>query len=143
MSLTNQIEGIALKTLEKTAVKAANAAWPLIAELNRRFFDHPEMRPFFYENQHIEESTPPDLASRVRSTAETYCDFVETVLLHDSTLPNGGFAVWRDFCRDVLSKSPAMRTFLHDHPDWYRSTVYEVRDEAEAVLRAESEQSSS
>ena len=44
MSLTNQIESIAIKTLEKTAVKAANVAWPLVAEMNRRF-ERPSKTP--------------------------------------------------------------------------------------------------
>jgi uncharacterized radical SAM superfamily Fe-S cluster-containing enzyme len=44
MSLAKQIESVALKTLEKTAVRAANTAWPLVAELNRRF-ERPSKTP--------------------------------------------------------------------------------------------------
>jgi len=82
------------------------------------FIEHPELRPYFYGLQEINENDPN--YPKAVATAEHLLDFFDGVLLqqkHSPQLWNDG--LWKNYIRDCFSSAPILRDHLAKHKEWY------------------------
>lgn len=86
-------------------------------EIDRIFIDHPEFRPFFYENTPL--PSEPIQRNQLISVAELFIDFVENHLLQSPHLPAGVLAGWRTYFLKTMKNSPALREYWHNCGVWY------------------------
>jgi hypothetical protein len=86
--------------------------------------EYPELRPYFYENQEINEETIN--STRARTLAELLCVHFEHVVLQMENLPSHIKPRWEDYIRGICSTSPAIRAHLKTHPDWYSDRLHRL-----------------
>ena len=90
----------------------------LFNNLNAPFLEHPELRPYFYENR-----SPHDLSAenqhRALVIAEMFLDTFEWVE-HDITKAKKvDKDSWRDYMLDVYASSIIVRNFHEKNPSWH------------------------
>lgn len=98
------------------------------AAVLRTFINHPECRPYFYENQPLPRDEP--LRSTVLAINELVCDHLENIVLHHDALDTETFSVWQIYMQGLYNRSPTMREFLRNDREGYRYSA-----EMLAILR--------
>lgn len=103
-------------------------------DIDKFFIEHPELKPYFYNNADIAEHDP-DYA-RVQSTAEMFLDFADFVLMHKPEMKNYPWDEWEDYFLEIYAHSPMTRRFWGGKRDWYKSTLTPLFDSprAQALL---------
>lgn len=97
--------------------------------IDRLFYENPAMRPYFYEG-----AEPPDdplEAARVKSLAELFMDFLDMVIVLETTTPPQLAIPWveyEDYFRDIYRTSPVIRRFYAENRDWYDVKVRDLFD---------------
>jgi hypothetical protein len=94
------------------------------AIFQRYFMDNPEYRPYFYEGRDIDASHPEYL--RVSAIAEFLLHAVHNLTIHRRYMQEYPWHVWERSLRYIYDKSPILRKFLHEHPDWYIDDVHRL-----------------
>lgn len=74
------------------------------------FVEHPEMRPYFYDNCAAPRAEP--LRSRVLATAELLADHMESVVLSRDAVEAKTAPVWVRYMQGIYRRSPVLREFL-------------------------------
>lgn len=83
--------------------------------MDQVFIDHPELRPYFYDNQPLPDD--PIMRAEVLATSETLLDFLDGVFNDSVNSVNSGS--WGAYTRFIYRSSPAVRETLRSHCDWY------------------------
>jgi hypothetical protein len=97
-----------------------------VLTLHRVFLDHPELRPYFFEDKDIEETDP--LYPQVEAVADMHLDVFaynldyRLVFPDDWRRPEG----YKDYIRSRLALSPVMRRRLEKRADWFSPYLQEV-----------------
>jgi hypothetical protein len=86
--------------------------------------DHPEYRPYFYDDKRINTSDPE--YAQVSSIAEFWLHAVHNLTVHRRYMKEYPWYVWERSLRDVYSRSPILQHFLQEHPDWYTDEVHRI-----------------
>lgn len=90
------------------------------------FIDHPELKPFFYNNMEISEEHPD--YDRVLSVAEMLVDFIDGVFVLAPSMPEYPWHTWERYFRDLFASSPVLRKYWALYGDWYPETVKRAFD---------------
>jgi len=91
-------------------------------EISRIFLEHPDLRPYFFAGQTIENGHPDYL--RAEAIAEVILDIFWTMSSqarrYQSDLSNPEARVlWENYVRDCFATSPVLSNFLTMRKDWY------------------------
>jgi len=98
-------------------------------ELDKIFFEHPELKPYFYDN-----APPPEeqiLLERIKSLAELHMDFMDMALVQVNAEPEFvdiPFEVYIIYFKELLASSPIMRDFYREYRQWYSEPVRDIAD---------------
>lgn len=82
------------------------------------FVEHPEVRPYFYDNRPAPTEEP--LRSRVLATAELVADHLESVVLSQDAVEARTRAVWVRYMQGLYRRSPVLRAFVAPENEGYR-----------------------
>jgi len=91
-------------------------------EINKIFFEHPELRPYFFDGKDIDE-TNKDYA-RVFALASLRHDFIATFFYQSKYIPefqsenNQTWQLWDRYIKDIYAKSPVMCKHLERAADY-------------------------
>ncbi len=92
-------------------------------EISRLFLQHPDLRPYFFAGQFIDESHPDYL--RAEAVAEVVLDIIWTMTNEARLMQGNEFAneegrkVWEAYVDDCFATSPLLTSFLTKRKDWY------------------------
>ena len=100
------------------------------------FLRNPELRPYFYSGKVLNKKDP--LADKVKSAAEFYLDYFESLTTQLKQYPN----IWR-FERnaweaniiDMFAWSPALCQYLEINKEWYGEELMGLKKAGEAKRR--------
>jgi len=103
-----------------------------VLTLHRVFLDHPELRPYFFENKDLEETDP--LYPQVEAVADMHLDVFAYNLDYRLVFPDDWRTAegYKDYIRSRLALSPIMRRRLEKRADWFSPLLQEVLKESEA-----------
>ena len=107
---------------EATLVVAYQNMTAQMAEMQRFFVEHLDLRAYFYDGKTL----PADEhdRDRVLAVAEMYVNMMDAVLTQLPALDRPGtVADWEGYFRGIYETSPAIREFWADHGDvWFVSS---------------------
>jgi hypothetical protein len=98
-------------------------------EIGRLFVEYPELRPYFYDSQTIDENHPH--YARAEAVAELILDIFWTMSsqaqrLEAGTLGTaGGDNLWQEFVVDSFAESPILVKTLMKRHNWYGPAMIE------------------
>lgn len=102
-----------------------------VQDITRLFIEYPEIRPYFYKGQPIDESHV-DYA-RAEAIAELILDILFTI--SEQGRRSGGFrsdqgqrggATWQAYVGDCFAQSPILVKFLTERQSWYSEELVEL-----------------
>ncbi len=99
--------------------------------LDRFFIDHPEMRPFVYDQ--IEPDDAMDKQKLV-AIAEMVTDVLYKAYMQHVTIPSVTFTPEVKYMQTLYS-SPIMKSFLTENREWYRNDFVELMIENKAPTK--------
>lgn len=108
-------------------------------EVSRLFLQHPDLRPYFFAGQPIEESHPDYL--RAEAVAEVMLDIFWTMMSEVKHMPDASWTdeaareQWTNYMGDCFATSPLLTNFLRRRQDWYGADM--VRRMEEGLARAQ------
>jgi hypothetical protein len=82
------------------------------------FVNHPDCRPFIYENAPLPPREPQ--RSKVLAVTEIVCDHLENIVLHAQATDSRTIDVWTAYMRGLYARSAVMRDFLLPENEGYR-----------------------
>src|SRR5436190_6704917 len=88
-------------------------------EIMKFFAEHPEVRPYFYDNQPLTSAGSELERLRVLSTAEMVSGFMELVALQIDHQPAAIQPRWRAYLLDSYNSSAVVRSHLAECEAWY------------------------
>jgi hypothetical protein len=88
-------------------------------EIMKFFAEHPEVRPYFYDNKPLAKAVTELESLRVLSTAEMVSGFMELVALQIEVQPAGIQPRWRAYIVDSYNSSAVVREHLAECEAWY------------------------
>jgi hypothetical protein len=99
-----------------------------VLALDRIFFDHPELRPYFYEGKDLDEADP--LYPKVAAVAEMHLDVFDHDIEYRQQFPKQYYSpqAMERFVHNMLAKSPVMRRYLRKNAEWYSPQLRELLD---------------
>jgi hypothetical protein len=85
-----------------------------MADMNRFFLEHLELRPYFFDGASL--PSVDGERERVLAAAEMYLNVMDSVLTQLPILSRGSVAAdWEAYFRDVYTSSPVIREFWNQH----------------------------
>jgi hypothetical protein len=99
------------------------------ADLLRLLVQHPELRPYFYEN--VPLPTSGDDRARALTMAEMWTDLFEQVVIQSEHLPPEMAPTWRQYAKDMYGSSSAIHAYFAESRDWYVTELQDLWHEAE------------
>lgn len=88
-------------------------------EIMKFFAEHPEVRPYFYDNKPLTNAESEQEQLRVLSTAEMVSGFMELVALQIEQQPAEIKPRWRAYIADTYNSSSVVREHLAACEAWY------------------------
>jgi hypothetical protein len=83
------------------------------------FAEHPEVRPYFYDNKELGQATSELERLRILSTAEMVAGFMELVALQMEDQPTEIQPRWKAYIVDGYNSSPVLREHVATCVTWY------------------------
>lgn len=93
----------------------------LITTVGNAFIEHPELRPYFYENR----DPRPRHRERTRAIAVVLVSAMDHVAVHFKAMDRDTRAAWKQYFNDIYKTSPVVRDQLGAHANWYGSQLRE------------------
>jgi hypothetical protein len=82
-------------------------------EIDKFFFDHPELRPYFYEGKPGGDNMRDEkAANRLNSVAEMMIDFFDMAYHQRDCMPPGTVAGFENYMKRIYRSSPVMKDFI-------------------------------
>ena len=95
------------------------------------FVSHPELRPYFYLGQDIDENNPD--YPRVIAVADLILDFFDSVLLQPQYFPATFVCKsWEPVIIDIFANSPILCRHLQSIKDWHSGELEKIMKTGEA-----------
>jgi hypothetical protein len=86
----------------------------IVYQLNQEIYsllvNHPDLRPYFYENEKIPCDEP--IRSKVLAAAEMICDMFEYIVLNDKSLGKEIRKGWMSYMRRMYQENQCLPEFL-------------------------------
>jgi len=98
-------------------------------EISRLFIEYPELRPYFYDGQTIEEQHPD--YHRAEAVAELILDIFWTMgvqarrYIQHEVRTEGDGNLWQDFVAESFAQSPLLVKTLLKRQNWYGKAMVE------------------
>jgi hypothetical protein len=107
---------------DATLVLAYQNMTAQMAEMDRFFLEHLDLRPYFFAGKELPIAL--DEQDRVLAVAEMYVNLMDNVLTQVPALNRDGIASdWETYFRDVYDTSPAIRLFWAEHArEWFANS---------------------
>jgi hypothetical protein len=83
------------------------------------FAEHPEVRPYFYDQKDLNQAESELEKLRILSTAETVAGFMELVALQMDVQPAEIQTRWKAYLVDGYTSSPVLREHVASCVTWY------------------------
>ena len=83
------------------------------------FAEHPELRPYFYDNKDLNQSASDLEKSKVLTAAEMVGGFMELVALQVEEQPGEIQTRWKNYIVDAYNSSSVLREHLATCTAWY------------------------
>ena len=83
------------------------------------FAEHPELRPYFYDNKDLNKAASDLEKSKVLTAAEMVGGFMELVALQIEEQPVEIQLRWKNYVCDAYSSSSVLRDHLATCTSWY------------------------
>ena len=83
------------------------------------FAEHPEVRPYFYDNKDLSQAGSELEKLRILSTAEMVAGFMELVALQMDDQPDEIKPRWKAYIVDAYNSSPVLREHVATCITWY------------------------
>jgi hypothetical protein len=83
------------------------------------FAEHPEVRPYFYDNKDLSQAGSELEKLRILSTAEMVAGFMELVALQMDDQPDEIKPRWKAYIVDAYNSSPVLREHVASCVTWY------------------------
>ena len=83
------------------------------------FAEHPELRPFFYDNKELKQAATELERSKVLTAAEMVGGFMELVALEIEGQKPEIQSRWKTYIVDAYNSSPVLREHLASCAAWY------------------------
>jgi hypothetical protein len=115
---------------EATTTTVYDRTVSMVLEIDRAHLNNPKLRPFFYENRHLDKKDPD--ANQVEALAEVILDCFEILLTEIKDHPNryphsDGDRAW---IVDSFKHSEVLRDYLDSHKQWFAGEIFELRQKA-------------
>jgi hypothetical protein len=94
--------------------------------VDRLFFDHIDLRDFFFANQPLPSAGPT--RERIFAAAELFVDLMDEVIAQERHLPRAMAHSWANYFVSVARTSPAIQQFWRAKRDWYDSHMASLLD---------------
>lgn len=121
-----------------------NQIYSHMVEIDKFFIEHPELKPYFYDNKYIgEENLLLDTKvtsfekhkAQVYATTEMIADFFSESLLGVSHLKESTYQGWREYIKYVYKNSPPLRKLYCERKSWYKDELAgELFEEAQKEM---------
>ena len=85
--------------------------------ITRFFIEHPDLRPFFYENVELSNNEADSVI--IKPVTEMVADFSEHIYLQLPNLPKDVSGGWEFYMKNLYNRSPILRTHFDVNGDWY------------------------
>ncbi len=110
------------------------SATDLVLEVDRVFIDHPQLRPYFYEDTvcpagHLDKNL-------VDAVAELQLDVLECIWDSRDTYTSVDRDSWAQYIREVFAASPAIRDAYSANEGWYPTLDLLFKEEPPAPVQA-------
>jgi hypothetical protein len=96
---------------------AYDRATDLLLQIDRVIIEHPEVRPYFYDNQDLQPDDP--IAPRVEAVAELILDAFEWIWRRQRGLNLKDQEGWRRYILECLDSSTTLCSYHKRHSEWY------------------------
>jgi hypothetical protein len=84
------------------------------------FVERPHLRPYFYENKPIDESTSSDHREEIESMCDLFAAVLEHALVQQKNVPRRAWKeCWETFVAERHRKSPELQRYLKENGTWY------------------------
>lgn len=83
--------------------------------------EHPKLRPYFYDGAELKNEDPE--YPLIITTAGMFAALFEHVALQKDNLPLHVWNSWVEDIKDKYERSPALRQYYQEHPEWYSSEM--------------------
>lgn len=108
-------------------------------EIDKLFVAEPQLRPYFYDNLPISDTTDNVEKQKVYSVAETFLDFFDLIITsqeithqyHTEKSFERHLLEWRTYIASVYRTSPTLRDTVAEHEDWYLPVMIEIFHEVD------------
>jgi len=102
--------------------------------IDQVFVTYPELRPYFYSGQDIDENHPD--YSRVLAVADLMLDFFDSILLQPQYFPATFLREsWEQVIVGIFANSPMLCRHLQSIQDWHSDELKSIMERGEARQR--------
>jgi hypothetical protein len=120
--LALQTREVAKQTQISNSIAGASALTEAMAALrgshHQIMFDHPELRPYFYDSKPA--PTIVEDAFQLMAAADMLADCLETAMHATRHIPaTESYDDWADYSRYLLEHSPVLTELVRQHPVWF------------------------
>jgi hypothetical protein len=122
------------RTLRHAQEQNENSIYQLVtnrmASITEKFLEHPEIRPYFYEDSRLDEEHPSFAVvnAKIKVMCEMLFDHAEVVLARPNVMGALGESYQAYFC-DLVSHSPALQEYWRTRRNWYVAPLQQIFDE--------------
>lgn len=78
-------------------------------EIDMFFVEKPQLTPYFYSGETLDENISLEEQNRVRAAADMLADFFDDVFYQRELMPQGAFDSYGRWMKEVYSNSPLLR----------------------------------
>ncbi len=119
-------------------VSAQTALYQQASDARSYLVEYPELRKYFFDGVPADPDAPH--YDRVKTVAELFLNYLEHLLLQQSTLRKSDWTAWQTFVQQTVRNSPILQELIrHPHASYSRELTAlcdEILSEATDTLKA-------
>ncbi|RPJ73772.1 MAG: hypothetical protein EHM20_11690 [Alphaproteobacteria bacterium] len=108
------------KAKESIISSSYHSTHNLMIEIDRHFFDHPEMIKYFRDKAELSSAQNDKEKMQVKMTAEMLADYFDNVFHQKGTLPTtDAYMAFQNYMQETYANSPALNEYLNKKEGWH------------------------